>query len=164
MKNGFIRVGAATPRLCVADPAYNANRLADLTLKADANGVRVLAFPELSLTASTCGDLFYYETLISGAEKALQDYLKQTANTATLAFIGLPVAIDQRLYNCAAACFGGRLLGLIPKTAVSPAESRYFTTAPKASVKKVSFCNTEIPFGTALLFAPSEMSALKVAV
>ena len=164
MKNGFIRVGTATPRLCVADPAYNANRLADLTLKADANGVRVLAFPELSLTASTCGDLFYYETLISGAEKALQDYLKQTANTATLAFIGLPVAIDQRLYNCAAACFGGRLLGLIPKTAVSPAESRYFTTAPKASVKKVSFCNTEIPFGTALLFAPSELPLLKVAV
>ena len=94
--------------------------------------MRVLVFPELSLTASTCGDLFYYETLIKGAEAALCEYLNKTKHTATLAFVGLPVAIDQKLYNCAAACYGGQLLGLIPKTAVSRAESRHFATAPEA--------------------------------
>ena len=167
MKNGFIRVGAATPKIRVADPTYNANELVRLTLEADAKDVRILVFPELSLTASTCGDLFYHETLIKGAETALESYLTKTKHTKTLTFIGLPIAIGQKLYNCAAACFGGKLLGLIPKVAIlnQPPhfEGRHFTAAPKAAVKTVAFCNTNVPFGTDLLFTPDEMPALKVA-
>ena len=130
MKNGFIKVGAATPKICVADPAHNANELVRLTLEADAIGVRVLVFPELSLTGSTCGDLFFQDTLVNGAENALGCYLAKTKNTNCLTFIGLPVSFGQALYNCAAACFGGKLLGLIPKTALLNhppyAESRHF--------------------------------------
>ena len=97
MKNGFIKVGAASPKLRVADPDFNVNELISLTLEADTAGVRILLFPELSLTSSTCGDLFYHETLLKGAVRALHAYLKKTQNTACLSIVGLPFSVDQKL-------------------------------------------------------------------
>ncbi|HCA33911.1 MAG TPA: NAD(+) synthase, partial [Lachnospiraceae bacterium] len=71
MKDGFIKVAAASPRVCVADPKVNADRILDMMKKAARDHVKILAFPELSLTGYTCGDLFGQRTLLTASEKEL---------------------------------------------------------------------------------------------
>ena len=72
MKDGFLKVAAAAPMLRPADPMYNAEQIIEVMKKADKEGVKVLVFPELSLTGATCGDLFYQNTLLRGALAALE--------------------------------------------------------------------------------------------
>ncbi len=116
MKDGFIKVAAATPKIKVADPAYNARQIVALMREAAAQGVKVMAFPELCVTGYTCGDLFFQPTLLKGAEDALAAILEETEKLDVLTAVGLPIALDNKLYNCAAMIQRGELLGLVPKT------------------------------------------------
>ena len=116
MRDGFIKVAAGTPKIRVADCDYNAGQIIALMREAAAQGVKVLALPELCLTGYTCGDLFLQPTLLDGAERALGRILLETAELEIVAAVGLPVKTNHKLYNCAAIMFRGELLGLVPKT------------------------------------------------
>ena len=117
MRDGFIKVAAGTPKIKVADCAYNAEQIISLIQTAAAQGVKVLALPELCVTGYTCGDLFLQDTLLRGAEGALGRILEETSALDILAAVGLPVwnRWDSKLYNCAAVIQRGKILGLIPK-------------------------------------------------
>ena len=84
MRDGFIKVAAATPEIKVAHCDFNAKACIALIEQAARQGVKVLTFPELVLTGSTCGDLFYQDTLIRGAEAALDQVLEAFAAFETL--------------------------------------------------------------------------------
>ena len=118
MKNGFIKVAAGTPKIKVADCAYNAGQIIALMEQAAEQGVKVLALPELCVTGYTCGDLFLHDTLLDGAEGALEHILEETAGLDMVTALGLPVRCkwDGKLYNCAAVIKSGEILGLVPKT------------------------------------------------
>ena len=118
MRDGFVKVAAATPKIRVADCRYNAEQIFTLMRQADQQGVKVMAFPELCLTGYTCGDLFLQPTLLKGAEEGLQTILDATRNLDLVAAVGLPVRCkwDNKLYNCAAVIQSGEILGLVPKT------------------------------------------------
>ncbi len=131
MKDGFIRVAAATPEIKVADCGHNADRIIELARQAASDDASIIVFPELCVTGYTCGDLFLQKVLLDGAKKALVKIAKETADCELLAFVGLPFEVDGKLYNCAAAVNKGEILGLIPKKNI-PAysefyETRYFT-------------------------------------
>ena len=72
MKDGFIRVAAATPDIHVADPQYNSEQIIELMEQGSTRGVKVMAFTELCLTAYTCSDLFLQESLLREAKKELK--------------------------------------------------------------------------------------------
>ena len=168
MKNGFIKVAAATPKVRVADPAYNTGELVRIAHDAAAQQVRVLVFPELCLTAYTCGDLFCTDLLIDGARQALSDYLKQTAALDMVSVVGLPFLWKDKLYNCAAVCHRGSLLGIVPKSSLPNYgefyELRGFTPAPEDNGSaSVPFEGRAIPFGTNLIFACEQIPALRLA-
>ena len=167
MKNGFVKVAAATPHIRVADPVYNQKELIRLASEAAKKEVRVLVFPELSLTGYTCGDLFLADTLLLSARKALKKYIEESASLDMISLVGLPFEANGKLYNCAAVCSGGKLLGIVPKSNIPDYgefnESRYFAPAPDA-LGTVLFEGEEIPFGAQMLFACNEMPALKLAV
>ena len=57
MKDGFLRTAAATPKIRVADPQYNAKQIIELMEQGESRGVKVMVFPELCLTGYTCSDL-----------------------------------------------------------------------------------------------------------
>ena len=130
MQYGFIKVATATPAVKVADPAHNAAVCATLAVEAADLGVKVLTFPELCLTGATCGDLYSHDRLLRGAMKALQSFAEDTAACDLVSVVGLPVAFADKIYNCAAVVSGGMVLGLVPKTRLTPAERRAFTPAP----------------------------------
>ena len=113
--DGFVRVGAATPRIKVADCEANRESVRRLMEEAAGAGVQAMVFPELCLTGYTCGDLFQSGTLLAGAEQALRRLLQETEGLNLVAAVGLPVAVGGELYNCAAVLCRGRLLGLAAK-------------------------------------------------
>jgi len=115
MRDGFIKVAAGTPKIRVADCAYNASQIIELMRQAAAEGGKVLCLPELCVTGYTCGDLFLQDTLLDGAEAALKRIMDETAELDMLTALGLPVRFRHKLYNCAAVIQKGALLALIPK-------------------------------------------------
>ena len=116
MKHGFIKVGAAVPEVHVAAPKKNAEEICRLIDRAYAEGVKVLTFPELSVTGYTCGDLFLTDALLDGAEDALELIRQHTAGKKMLVFVGCPLRVKDVLYNCAVAVNDGTILSAIPKT------------------------------------------------
>ena len=115
MKNGFLKVAAATPVVRLADTKANGEAHIALAQKAYGEGVRVLVFPELSLTGATCGDLFATDTLLNGAADALKAYLDATKELDMVSVVGLPFAAHAKVYNTSAVCHAGKLLGLVTK-------------------------------------------------
>ena len=115
MKDGFIKVAAASPVIKVADAEYNADRVIECIRDAREKGVKLLVFPELTLTGCTCYDLIGHKVLLEGAKKALLRVVKATEGTDMLVFVGLPFAAGSRLYSCAAVISAGELLALVPR-------------------------------------------------
>ena len=117
MKNGFIKVAAASPVIRVCDCDYNADRVIECIEKADALGVKVLAFPALTLTGVECRDLFRHKVLLDGAEKALAKVVKATEGKDMLVLVGTPVSLGHAVNSAAAAVSNGKLLAFIPQRA-----------------------------------------------
>lgn len=114
MKNGFIKVAAASPVIKVADADYNAGKVIECIKAADKLGVKVLVFPELTLTGACCYDLFTHSVILQGAKKALLKVVEATKGIEMLCFVGLPFAIGARLMSVAAVICDGELLALVP--------------------------------------------------
>ena len=164
MKDGFISVACGSPRLHLADCARNAEETFTLMRKAEQAGVKVLVLPELGLTGYTCGDLFYQEPLLHGAEQALSTVLEATRNLEVVTAVGLPIRFENKLYNCAVVIQKGFILGVVPKTHLPNYgefyEKRQFSPAPRDPVNMVSLCGSEVCFGAEILFSCEEMPEL----
>ena len=126
MKHGFIKVASAVPEVTVACPSKNAERICELIDKAYSDGVAVLAFPELSVTGATCGDLFHTDLLINNTLTALEKIKAHTVGKKMLTFVGAPLKNCGKLYNCAVAICDGKVVGVVPKKTVDSSELRWF--------------------------------------
>ena len=113
MRDGFVKVAAASPVIRVADCDYNAERVIETIRRADALGVKVLVFPELTLTGVSCYDLLTHRVILDGAKKALDKVVEATKDTDVLAFVGLPWADGAEVFSAAAAICGGELLAVL---------------------------------------------------
>jgi len=129
MKNfnnfGFIRVVAAVPKVKVADADFNAEQSVSLILEADKIGAHLIVFSECNLTGYTANDLFHQKALQRAAVSALKKVCTETKNCETVAIVGLPLAIDNQLFNCAAVIQSGEILGIVPKTFI-PGYKEYY--------------------------------------
>ncbi|MEG1404356.1 MAG: NAD(+) synthase [Oscillospiraceae bacterium] len=167
MKDGFIKAAAGTPKIHVADCEYNKNTLLALIRSAASHGVKLLVLPELCITGYTCGDLFFQKALQHAAEKALQEILVATAGFDLLFAVGLPVLRLGKLYNCAAVCCHGELLGIVPKTFLPNysefSEPRWFTAGGEND-GIICFAGRETHFGADLVFPCDTMDGLLVGV
>jgi NAD+ synthase (glutamine-hydrolysing) len=162
-RHGFVRVAVATPRVRIGDPRYNVDATLELMLQAARDKAVLAVFPELGLSAYTCEDLFHQRTLIDAAENALAQLLARTRNLPLAALVGLPVALDGRLYNCAALVCRGRLVGVVPKTYLPNYrefyEARQFTPGDSSPRSTITLAGQDVAFGTGLLFRLAEMPA-----
>lgn len=165
MKDGFVKVAAATPCIQVADCGYNREQILSEIKRAEKQKVRILVLPELCMTGYTCGDLFLQETLLRGAEEGLIWLLEQTKAMDMLIVLGLPVSVDCKLYNTAAFLQQGKLLGMIPKTYMPNYsefyEVRHFARGQK-EIQIISYANQSVPFGTRQMFRCRQMPELLI--
>jgi NAD+ synthase (glutamine-hydrolysing) len=169
MTHGFVRVAAAVPLLRVADCDYNADQIVRLMARAEREQVAVLVFPELSLTGYTCADLFQQPALQQGALAALDRVVQEGGKGFSgLAVIGLPLRVDDQLFNCAAVAHRGRVIGIVPKSFIPNYkefyEGRWFAAAATARSREVFLPGQTAPFGTDMLFAAADLDGLIVGV
>ena len=116
MKDGFLKAAVSTPELRVADCQFNKEQLVKKAKEMEQKGVKLLAFPELALTGYTCSDLFLQDTLLSGAEQALLDYVSETKELDLVSIVGMPLEHKGSLYNVAVVVDHGMIRGIVPKT------------------------------------------------
>ena len=129
MKNyGYFRVAAAVPEVRVADTRFNTEEICRLTSEAFDKKVSLVAFPELSITGYTCGDLFHQERLSASAEECVRKIAELSRGKATSVLVGAPVRHNGRLYNCAVVIRNGNIKGIVPKTYIPAHESRWFAS------------------------------------
>ena len=165
MKHGFITLSAGVPEVSVAAPTKNAESICRLIDEAYEKNAAVLTLPELSVTGYTCSDLFFSDSLIKSAERAVESIIEHTKGKKMLVFVGVPVSAYGKLYNCAAVVSNGELLGLVPKTNIPNYsefyELRHFTPAPETD-SVVRFCGRDVNFGVHQIFSCAEMPSLRV--
>ena len=165
MKHGYITLSAGVPEVSVAAPTKNAESICRLIDEAYEKNAAVLTLPELSVTGYTCSDLFFSDSLIKSAERAVESIIEHTKGKKMLVFVGVPVSAYGKLYNCAAVVSNGELLGLVPKTNIPNYsefyELRHFTPAPETD-SVVRFCGRDVNFGVHQIFSCAEMPSLRV--
>ncbi len=160
MVEGYIRVASATPKIKVADVSYNRDAILRDIEEAEKQGVKLIVFPELALTAYTCADLFHQTVLIDKTMKALDELAEATRGKGMVTVVGTPYPIDHKLYNCATVLQDGYILAIIPKKNLPNYgefyERRWFTPGNE-DVRYISHRSRvtgeayEIPFGMNIL-------------
>ena len=166
MKNGFVKVAAATPDIRVADVEFNTQNIINTMEEAQKNGAKILVFPELCVTGYTCSDLFDHSVLLKASRKALLEIAENTNDKDMLVFVGAPLEVNGKLYNVAAAMNQGEIIGFTTKTFLPNYgefyEMRQFTPGPQ-TVREITFEGKKIPFGSQILFQAEGMEELVVA-
>jgi NAD+ synthase (glutamine-hydrolysing) len=159
---GFIRVAAAVPLVKVADCEYNTIQILSLIKKAEEQKIQIVCFPELAITAYTCGDLFHQQLLIKAAEANLNFLLEKTVDSDIIFIVGLPVLQVNRLFNTAVVCKRGKILGAVPKSYLPNYnefyEKRWFTPGRESLRTEMELCGQVIPFGTELIFSSGKVT------
>ena len=156
---GIMRVAAAVPKLRLCNVAENAAAMAEQLHEAADRKASLVAFPELSLTGYTCGDLFFQKSLLQATEAGLQQMLEACPEGVT-AVVGAPVQADGVLYNCAVVLTKGKLLGVVPKLFLPNYnefyEKRWFASGFQLQAEHVMLCGQQVPMGRELLFESAD--------
>ena len=169
MRDGFIKCACAVSHVSVADIDSNVKEMKALMKEAAKKGAGIVVFPELSITGYSCGDLFGQTSLLKKAIEGLRELAKESEKYDGIFFAGLPFAVGNHLYNCAAAFSKGEILGLVPKSYIPDYhefyEGRQFFPGRNRETIDVMISPEEIcPFGTNLIFSSAAMEGLKIGV
>ncbi len=167
MKDGFIRVGAASIHTKIADCISNTEQIIKMMRTASKNQTKILVFPELAITGYTCEDLFFQDRLLNEALQQLKNIIAASESLDLLTVVGLPYIFNHKLYNVAAVIYEGQLLGLVPKTHIPNYsefyEARHFESG-KDILTEVIFDDQIVPFGSHILFENAYMPAMSIGV
>ncbi len=165
MKDGFIKVAAVSPSLKVGNTEYNSDEIIKHIDEAVKKHVKVLVFPEMSITGYTCADLFFQRTLLDGATEALRKIVASTAASDILVFVGYPLQYGGKLFNTAVAIQRGKVLAFIAKknlpTYAEFYETRWFTPCPEENI----ILDTEwgeVRFGNHIILDASSPTSLRI--
>jgi NAD+ synthase (glutamine-hydrolysing) len=153
---GYLRIGAAVPSLRIADVNYNVNSIIEIMRKARIEGVQALCFPEMAITGYTLGDLVQHQVLLKRAEQGLTDILKESSLASMLTIIGMPLMVEQKIFNTALIINKGSILGVIPKTYLPNYkefyDARWFESAADSHTCSIELAGQQASFGTDILF------------
>ena len=153
--HGFARVAVCVPPVRVAEPAFNAAAHLEQLEAAHRAGAHYALCPELGISAYTCGDLFFQQSLLDGVRAALAHLAQASADWNLAITVGAPLAVDGLLFNCAVTLYRGRVLAVAPKSYPPNYrefyELRWFRPAAEARVRSLPLLGGEVPFGTDVL-------------
>jgi NAD+ synthase (glutamine-hydrolysing) len=153
---GLLRIAAAVPQIKTADIDFNVENILAMLEQAQKSAVQIIAFPEMSLTGYKIDDLVQHPALLNKTLRGLQRLIEATQKLDAVVIVGLPVSIEQQLYNCAAVISRGRLCGLVPKTFLPNYKEfydrRWFESGSGLKSAQCQINGQSVPCGTNLLF------------
>ena len=167
MNYGFVKTACATPSIKVADCIFNSEQIISQISFATQHGASFVVFPELCVTGYTCGDMFLHNFLLEQAEQAVERILLRTKTMNILAIVGVPVAVNDALYNCAAVIYKGELLALIPKCNLPNYneyyELRYFTSGKDVD-KTIHYSGQNVLLSSKVVLCCNQLKELRIGV
>lgn len=167
MKDGFVKVCAVTPNISVGDVEANVSSIINLMQETAAKDVSIAAFPMLCVTGATCGDLFLQDQLLSSAYDALVTLKGASGGLETLFFIGLPLRVDDCIYNVAAVLYQGSVLAIIPQSEFlrrEPLELDRYFSGFESNPGRIEIDGEEILLGADVLLRIPAVDSLTVGV
>ena len=166
MKQGFVKVAAASCAVAVADVRENTRVILETIHKMEDEGAKVISAPGAGADQLPQRFILAEPDDRLAAERKLKEIADGTKGTDALIFVGLPWEQGGKLFNVAAVLCHGELLGVVPKKYL-PNYNVFFRlrhfTPGKKRVTTTEFFGKEVPFGMNLLFQCAEMPRLKVA-
>lgn len=165
---GFIRIAVASTELRIADVDFNLAEILKISEKAVQSKASIILFPELSITGYSCADLFFQSHLINKALDSLAKIVEFTSQNPIAIIVGLPLFIQNKLYNTSAFVSNGEIAGFAVKTYLPNYnefyEKRWFASADELSVDYINIMGKEIPIGNNLIFTCSGYPELKLGI
>lgn len=165
---GLLRIAVASIEMRIADVDFNLQEILRISKVAVENNASVILFPELSITGYSCADLFFQKHLLDKSIEALAKIVEFTQNNPIAIVVGLPLLIDNKLYNTAAFVSDGEIAGFSVKTYLPNYnefyEKRWFASAEELSVEFINIGGTEIPIGNNLIYYCSTFPELKIGI
>ncbi|MEM9898764.1 MAG: nitrilase-related carbon-nitrogen hydrolase, partial [Pseudomonadota bacterium] len=160
--HGFVRIGAASPRVHLSRPEKNVEEIVAVAKEAHNGHYSLVTFPELSITGYTNDDLFLQATLLEATESAIASLARQTADLSPILLVGAPISVGGGLFNTAIVLHRGEILGVVPKSFLPNYrefyEKRYFLPASAARVDEINVAGQTVPFGNDLIFSATDVS------
>lgn len=167
MNYGFVKTACATPTIKVADCVYNSEQIISQISFAAQHGASLVVFPELCVTGYTCADMFMHNFLLEHAQQAVERIMSRTKTMGIMAIIGVPVAVNDALYNCAAVIYKGELLALIPKCNLPNYneyyELRYFTSG-KGVDQIIHYAGQDVRLCANVVFCCNQLKEFRIGV
>jgi NAD+ synthase (glutamine-hydrolysing) len=155
-RHGFARLAVCIPSVRLGDPATNATGTIALAKRAHEAHATIAVFPELGLSGYSNEDLFHQDALLEAARAALAAVVGASRTLGPMLLVGVPLKLEQKLFNCAVAIHHGRILGITPKTYLPNYrefyERRQFTPGTHAIAREVTLFETTVPFGNDILY------------
>lgn len=154
-----IKIAAATLNQTPMDWSGNMSRILMAVEEAKKDEVQILCFPELAITGYGAEDLFLSYWF---PQKALSQLsLLATYCTNITVAVGLPVRIQDKVYNTMAIIENGELKGFVAKQFLAidgvHYESRWFTPWMANEVIELEVEEKQVPFGD-LIFSHGDIS------
>ena len=146
-------VAAASLNQTVGDWAGNTRRIRAAIADARSRGAKLLLLPEMCIPGYSLGDRLMMRGTLERSLAALGEILPDTAGMVVV--LGLPYRHRDVLYDAAAVCADGRIVGIVPKENLATGdveyENRWFSGWPRGHVEETE---DGIPFGSLLFDAP----------
>ena len=162
--HGFARIAACTLPTALADPSTNAARILDVAAQCHADAVAVAVFPELCVSGYSLEDLFLQDSLLDATQEALRTIVEASRDLLPVLVVGAPLRNGARLYNGAVVIHRGTILGVAPKAYLPNYrefyEKRHFAAGDAERGATITVAGIDVPFGTDLLFAASDIPGL----
>ena len=158
---GFVRVAVCTPRVAVGEPGFNAAETLDLAGQGHVQGVDLMLFPELGISAYAIDDLLLQDALLRRVDAELARIVAASAKLAPVLVVGAPLQHAGRLYNCAVVIAKGQVLGVVPKSFPPNYreyyELRWFSPGWGVQGQEIEVAGQRVPFGTDLIFEAADL-------
>jgi NAD+ synthase (glutamine-hydrolysing) len=154
--HGFVRAAVCVPFVRLGSPLTNAERTIELARRAHGQGAALAIFPELGLSGYSNEDLFHQDAFLEACIAALARVADASRTLRPILVVGLPIRVEQKLFNCAVAVHAGRVLGVTPKTYLPNYrefyERRQFTPGTHATSREATILGEVVPFGNDVVY------------
>lgn len=150
-KYGFVRVGAISNKIKLADISFNINEIINQLDNALKNGIDIVVFPEMAICGYTINDLLYNDDLYDSVLKGLSILKEYSKNNNEITFIiGAPIKVNNLIYNSAISYNNGSIIGITVKDKIINMSIKLFDEDVYISndlIYKSDIFNYKVEFG-----------------
>lgn len=113
MKFGLLNVSTVVPKIRLGDVEYNKELVINEIDKSLSEGTNVIVFPSLTLSGSTCGDM--YDSLYECNSKCFNEIVEYTSGKEIIVVLGTFIRFNHFFYDVASVIYNGELLLFVPR-------------------------------------------------